>query len=117
ALSFGFSALSVALIRKPEPRRNLHQQQEPILREIIAGWYAISSHPLLRALVGTMLIRNFFGNFFGVLYDLYAVRELGLTPALLGFVVATGGIGSLAGAMIAQWLPRRFGFGRAMAGS
>lgn len=117
AFSFAVSAFTIGLIRKPEAAPVSRHKREPILREIIAGGYAISSSPLLRILVGTLLIRSFFGSFYGVLYDLYAIRELGLTPALLGFVVATGGIGALVGTFLAQRLPTRLGLGRALGAS
>jgi MFS family permease len=48
------------------------------------------------------------------LFLLYAVRELGLTPATLGLVFGIGNVGLILGAVSAQWVARRVGLGRAI---
>jgi hypothetical protein len=58
-----------------------------------------------------MGLRSFVGSFFAALYGLYALRELHLMPAQLGFLIACGGIGALAGTAALQWLIRRFALG------
>jgi predicted MFS family arabinose efflux permease len=45
------------------------------------------------------------------------MRELGLTAALLGIIIAIGGTSGLFGAFLAEWLVHRFGFGRTFIGS
>jgi predicted MFS family arabinose efflux permease len=45
------------------------------------------------------------------------MHELGLTAALLGIIIAIGGTSGLFGAFLAEWLVRRFGFGRTFIGS
>jgi predicted MFS family arabinose efflux permease len=74
-------------------------------------------HPVLRALVGTESTSAFFGNFFGTLYSLYAIRELGLGAAALGVTITFGGIGDLAGAFLASVLSRRWRLGNILIGS
>jgi predicted MFS family arabinose efflux permease len=59
----------------------------------------------------------FFLGFGSSLYFLFTMRELGLTAALLGIIIAIGGTSSLFGAFLAEWLVRRFGFGRTFIGS
>jgi MFS family permease len=54
---------------------------------------------------------------FLAVYVLYMTRDLGLGPVGVGLVLATGGIGSLAGALVAGPLNRRFGPGRLLIGS
>ncbi len=51
------------------------------------------------------------GSFYGVLYTIYLVQDLGLTPFLLGVVVSAGGVGSLIGSFAARRVIGRFGFG------
>jgi MFS family permease len=46
-----------------------------------------------------------------VLYSLYGIRELGLTPVSLGLTIAMGGAGDLLGALLAGPAVRRFGLG------
>lgn len=111
--SFLFSAVSVATIRKPEPAL-IHVHQPNMLREILEGAQVILLEPILRVLVLGVGVRNFFGSFFGTLYSLYAIRDLGLSPALLGLAVGAGGVGALIGALLASRLPRRFGLGRTL---
>src|SRR5450432_2689895 len=55
-----------------------------------------------------------FGGFFSALYIVFAVRTLGLTPAMLGATIAVGGVGALAGAAAAPWLGARLGLGGAL---
>jgi predicted MFS family arabinose efflux permease len=116
ATSFVCSAISVWLIRKlePVPTRTL----EPLIgREISAGLGASWRDPLLRALAGRRATSTFFLGFGSSLYFLFAMRELGLTAALLGIIIAIGGTSGLFGAFLAECLVRRFGFGRTFSGS
>ena len=116
AASFVCSASSVWLIRKPEPLPT--RTLEPhIGREISEGLVASWRDPLLRALAGRTASSAFFLGFGSSLYFLFAMRELGLTAALLGIIIAIGGTSGLFGAFLAEWLVRRFGFGRTFIGS
>jgi len=116
AASFVCSAVSVWLIRKPEPAPT--GTLEPhIGREISEGLRASWRDPLLRALAGRKVTSAFFLGFGSSLYFLFAMQELGLTAALLGIIIAIGGTSGLFGAFLAEWLVRRFGFGRTFIGS
>jgi predicted MFS family arabinose efflux permease len=50
-------------------------------------------------------------------YVLYATRELGVGPALLGIIFAAGGPGALLGAVVAGRLAERFGLGLTIIGA
>jgi predicted MFS family arabinose efflux permease len=116
AASFACSAISVWLIRKPEPLPT--RTLEPhIGREISEGLGASWRDPLLRALAGRKATSAFFLGFGSSLYFLFTMRELGLTAALLGIIIAIGGTSGLFGAFLAEWLVGRFGFGRTFIGS
>jgi predicted MFS family arabinose efflux permease len=116
AASFVCSAISVWLIRKPEPAPT--RTLEPhIGREIAEGLGASWRDPMLRALAGRTATSAFFLGFGSSLYFLFTMRVLGLTAALLGIVIAIGGTSGLFGAFLAEWLVRRFGFGRTLIGS
>ena len=116
AASFLVSALSVGLIRKPEPRPT--RVAPPDLRgEIVEGLRALFGQPILRAVALEGVTSTFFGNFYAALYALYAIRELGISPALLGLLIASGGIGSFFGALAAGRLARRFSLGAVLIGS
>ena len=116
ALSFLFSAASLALIRTPEPRAVAGGPRESLAREISRGLSFIWRDPALRLLATGSVVSALFGNFFYALYTLFALRDLGLSPLLLGIVISGGGIGSLAAAFVAGKAARRFGIGRSIIG-
>ncbi len=114
ALSFLGSALSLALIRAPEPAPPARGPQASVAREIGEGLRLAWGQPVLRALALTAAWGSFFGGFYGALYSLYALDVLGLTPAVLGLIIACGGVGALLGAAAARPLARRLGQGPAL---
>jgi predicted MFS family arabinose efflux permease len=116
AVSFAASAVSLRLIRKPEPAP-VRTPQPHMGREIAEGLRATWHHPLLRPLAGRTATAAFFLGFGSSLYVLFVTRELGLTPVLLGIVISAGGISNLAGAFLASRLARRWGLGRTLIGS
>ena len=111
ALSFLFSALMVLLIRKPEPPAE-PREPEHLITETLAGVRFIFGEPLLRALGLRSATMFFFMGFFGPLYVLYAIEMLHLRPALLGVVIAMGGVGAMVGSVVVPRIVRRFGLGR-----
>ncbi|MBZ0274673.1 MAG: MFS transporter, partial [Anaerolineae bacterium] len=66
AVSFLFSAVSVLLIRKPETHP-VPVERGTVLRDIRAGLGVITEHPILRTMATGVLLKRFFGNFFGAL--------------------------------------------------
>jgi MFS family permease len=79
--------------------------------EIREGFRIVLAQPLLRAIMAASATMNFFGRMFLAVYVLYMTRDLGLGPVGVGLVLATGGIGSLAGALVAGPTTRRLGPG------
>ena len=116
ALSYLISALTIWLVRKSErqvvPTPRLH-----VWEELTAGMRAIAHSPIRRAIAGHSGTAGFFGGFFASLYILYAISDLHLSPALLGAVIALGGIANALGALMAPRLIRRTGLGAALIGS
>jgi predicted MFS family arabinose efflux permease len=117
ALSFLASVISLALIRKPEAPPPPAAARRRATHEIRDGLNFLFRQPILRAFAVTAAIRGFFGNFFAALYSLYAIRVLGLGPAALGLAIAMGGLGSLAGALAAQRIGRRYRLGAVLIGA
>jgi len=110
ALSFLASALLLAGIRKrepPPPRR----PPEHALTATLAGVRRIFADPVLRPLALRSATAWVFHGFSGTLYLLFAIDVLRLRPAVLGIVIATGGVGAMAGAFLAQRLERRVPLG------
>lgn len=111
AVSFLASVTSLLLIRKPEAPPTPAINYQPILKEAEEGLLAVIHQPVLFALAATAATSSFFGNFIGVLYGLYAIRELHISPAALGLTIAVGGIGNLLGALVAERAMHRFRLG------
>ncbi|MCK6577017.1 MAG: MFS transporter [Anaerolineae bacterium] len=116
SFTFLVGAGSKAAIRKHVPPPAADAAGAPIRREIAEGFQLIWGQPILKALAAGVAVNTFFGSFFGALYDFYVVRELGISPAVLGLLIAGGGVGALIGAALVERLVRRFGIGRAMIG-
>jgi predicted MFS family arabinose efflux permease len=55
--------------------------------------------------------------FIGALYVVYGLRELDLTPFLLGVTVGAGGASNLLGTLVVEPVTRRFGLRRTVVGA
>lgn len=113
AISFIVSAISLALIRSPEPERP-RTSPMPIRTEIVEALELVRRHPILLPLTLRSIIAHVAGSFYGVLYTIYLIEDLQLNPFLLGVVISAGGVGSLVGSLFAARVIARFGFGPAL---
>ena len=115
ALSFIGSALFMFAIRRhesaPEPRLNEYGERPSMRSEISEGLRYVGGHRLLRSIAATTGLSNFFTNILYAILILYLVRELSVTPQLLGLAFSLGAVGFLVGALIANRLATRFGVG------
>jgi MFS family permease len=116
SVSFVGSALCILSIRRTESA-NSTQATDSVWRDIADGLRAVARNPTLRTLAGWEALRNFFGMFFGALYVLFGLRELGLSPVLIGLSVSVGGVSNFVGTLIVQPVTRRFGVGPTMIGA
>ena len=95
--------------------------REPRVRRwfdgVRTGLAAAWAQPAVRPLLLSAAITGLFGGIFSALYIVFALRVVGLNPALLGITIAFGGAGALLGSLIAQPLARRFGIGPAIIGT
>lgn len=118
AASFVVSAVSLRLIRVPEPARPVRGQASGgLAREALDGVRLVVGHTVLRALAGSMATFEFFGYFIATLYAFFAIRTLHLSAAAVGTLVGLGGISALVGSLVAERVARRFGLGRTLAGT
>lgn len=120
ACSYALSVVSLLAIRtrEPEPRPAATAGQRPnIWREIGEGLRVVLGSRILRAIAGCTGTSNLFSSVTFTVFVLYVTRDLGLSPVLLGIVLAAFGPGGLLGALLAGPLARRFGVGRVIVGS
>jgi len=117
AVSFVVSAVTLMMIRAPEPPRPAREATTRIVREIVGGLRVVRRHAIVFPLASRSVPAHVFGAFYGVLYSIYLLRELHLDPFLLGIVISAGGVGSLVGSLFASRVVNTLGIGRALVGT
>jgi len=68
----------------------------------------------LRAFAGEAATFNFFSTALTTVFLLYATRDLGMGPGVLGAVIASSSVGGLIGSLLAERAGRRLGLGPAI---
>jgi len=115
AVSFAASALAIFRIRAVEetpPTVERSDGKKPSMwTELKEGLRFVLSNPNLRAQAGCTSTSNFFSSVSFSIILVYAVRELDLSPGLIGFVFSLGALGGLAAALTATRISSRFGIG------
>jgi MFS family permease len=111
AFSFAVSALSLGMVRTSEPPVARAAEKPKMMKEIAQGLKVLLGNPILGPLVWSSINVTLFANIFSVVYILYAIYTLHLSPVLLGLIYAVAGVGAIPGAMINQWVTNRFGLG------
>jgi MFS family permease len=116
ALSFVASALFLFGIRKREvlPERAADAPKPNMLAEAKEGLRYVLRDPYLRAISICTGTSNLFWSLGGSILIVYAVRELDMSPAVLGIVFSVGNVGSLLAALTANKLTARIGVGRTL---
>lgn len=125
AASYLWSALMLGRIRASDtpgqraaaPSADDDATFEPPVRtgeDFRIGMRAVFGHPLVRPVVVTLMVWSIAGGFFNALYTIFCLRELGLSEATFGVIIAMGGVGSLAGAALSRTLARVLGVGRTL---
>ena len=80
-------------------------------RELREGLEFLVRHRYWRPISITTASSNFFWTMCGSIIIVYAVRELDLSPAVIGLTFSLGSIGGLIGAFIGRPVSARFGVG------
>jgi MFS family permease len=82
--------------------------------EVAEGLRWVFGNRYLRWIAASTATFNFFGNIIFAVMLVYAVRELGLRPGVIGLVFSVSSVGYLLGALLANRISRRFGVGPAI---
>lgn len=122
ALSFGVSALFVGLIRRPEPTPDRHvdehgRQRGSLVGEVRDGLRFVLGNRYLRSIAASTATSNLFSNIATATLIVYAVRDLGLSPAEIGLAFGLSNVGGIVGAVVANRIRRAVGLGRTIVGS
>jgi MFS family permease len=105
----GTDALNEAL---NEAHAGAPAEDRSMRRELGEGLRTVLADRSLRAIAGAAANLNLFGMLVMALFVVYATRELGFSAGLIGAVVTLGGVGALAGALLAPHVSAALGAGR-----
>lgn len=108
AVSYLFSALTLKSISPVEPPTETAERGH-----LRAGARYIFHSKIIRASLLATTTINFFNFVFWALFILYATRELGVRPGVLGLVLGAGAAGSVIGSLVTGRISRRIGIGPA----
>ena len=116
SVSFAFSALFIARIGADEDEPAPADEVGPgtMRRGIAEGLRYVFRHPLLARIAACTALFNLFSALGMAVFLLYAVRRLGISPAVVGIVFSLGSIGFVVGSIVAQPVGRRLGIGPAL---
>jgi MFS family permease len=111
------SAISLLLIRRPEPHIAASKAAPRERGAIWQGLRAVVTHPVRRGLAGYEGLREMANLMVSSVFFIFVARDLALQPALLGVVFAVGGVASFAGTLLVGRVTRRYGLGRVIIGA
>jgi MFS family permease len=111
AVTYLVSAVLLLTVRHEEAPPPPREDREPVLDEIRHGIRLVRNDPILRAFAGAQMLMSMLWGVFGATWFLFAIDELGVSPALVGIVAGVGGASSFIGAVVASRSTRRWGIG------
>jgi MFS family permease len=95
-----FLAVIVALWRMRMQPMQKEPSQSSALEDLKEGIHYVLGHPMIRTLIGLIVVTSLFGVSFAVLLPAWAVRVLGGDATTNGWLQSARGIGALIGALI-----------------
>jgi MFS family permease len=114
ALTYVASALLLTALRVREPRLRKATTRQSFLVEAEEGLRRTWAIPILRPLIASSAAIGVYFGLFRSAYMIYVVRTLGLSPEVVGFIIASGGIASFAGGLLTERISLALGTGRAI---
>jgi MFS family permease len=113
ALSFLIAGLCKARIRTPGPAVvSTERHRRHLWADILDGVRAVFAHRIIRAVTLAATLGALGGQIQNVVLVLYLVKDLKLSPALIGVVIAIGGVAGILGALVVTPITRFIGPGR-----
>jgi predicted MFS family arabinose efflux permease len=113
ACSYIGSAVFLSRIRTKEPPVE-QDGRESVLGSLRSGLRFVLGDELIRPELACGATINLFNFVFHAIFVLYATRELGVSPGVLGLALGVGAVGGIVGALVAVRLERWIGIGPAI---
>ncbi|MHA7956351.1 MFS transporter [Streptomyces sp. L500] len=107
-------ALLLGSIRTPEPAPDRSERHSSMRTEIAEGVKYVVLHPVIRPLLLTGTAYTGAFAFLTTLWDVYLLRDLHGTAAVLGTLLSVMALGGVVGALAVRWLVDRYGPARVM---
>ena len=117
ALTYVISAILLTTLRVREPELPGSSTRRSFFTEAEEGMRKTWAIPIMRPLIASSAAIGIYFGLFRSAYMIYVVRTLGLSPEVIGFVIASGGIASFAGGLMTERLSLSLGTGRAISSS
>ncbi len=95
----------------PAPRQPVLQRMRD---DVAVGFLAIWRCRPMRAIITATFLFYVSAGFFFATFTLFMLRDLQMTPTLMGVIISVGGVSALLGSLAAQPLARRVGQGPAV---
>ncbi|GAA4528594.1 MFS transporter [Amycolatopsis samaneae] len=112
-LGYLSSVLCLLRIRTPD-RLPEHAERPRLLPQIAEGMRFVFTDAALRASVACTASANLFGGVFTAVEVVFFTRTVGLSPGVVGTLLAAGGIGGILGALFSGAVIRKLGQMRAI---
>ena len=87
---------------------------ETLRGDIVIGFRAIATCPPMRAIITATAFWYVSAGFFFATLMLFLMRDLGLSPAVIGIVISVGGLSALLGSLMARPMAKAVGYGPAI---
>lgn len=107
------SAVALAFTKDTEEPREA-ADRAPIVKEIAEGLAWVFGNPLLRRIVGTTAVSNFFGTLGFTMVPILLLRTLDMSVETMGLLFSCGAVGGLVGAVVSPHLVKRIGEARSI---
>jgi len=114
ALSYLLSAASLRRITVDESAFISTREKTSARRDIAEGLSVVIRNRYVRPLLGEATTFNFFNEIFILGLLLYTVRDLAISPAMIGLIFTAGGVGTFLGAWYGARVTGLLGYGRAL---
>jgi MFS family permease len=117
ALSYALSFVCLIAIRTPAEAPRRGAVSTGLVSEIREGLQFVWHENRIRAVAFCTATANLFSGVMMAVVLLLMARVLGFSSGKIGLIFAVSGLGAIVGSVIAPWLAKRFGVGRAILSS